>query len=111
MPIITRVIVGDGLDVVKVKALLQVYVSAYGENLLKYLSTIAKEVYDTIVDKCHLPLDPLFSNFVGRIAPYMSFAQVENILRAQLSPRDWQENDIHRLRYVYVVKHYGSGNF
>lgn len=143
MPIIIRVTCGDGLDVVKVKELLQEHVSAYDEwapeidralrlaalllgpmpvespvvenNVLplaeisEYNSRFigipsAKEVYDTIADKRDLPLDPSFSNLVGGIAPYMSFSQVEYILQTRPSGRDWQQNDLRRLRYVYAVK-------
>jgi hypothetical protein len=143
MPIIIRVTCGDGLDVVKVKELLQEHVSSYDEwapeidralrlaalllgpmpvespvvenNVLplaeisEYNSRFigipsAKEVYDTIADKRDLPLDPSFSNLVGGIAPYMRFSQVEYILQTRPSARDWQENDLRRLRYVYAVK-------
>ncbi len=63
----------------------------------------AKELYTTLLDKPHLPLDVHFSGLVSRIAPYLSFRQIEYILQVR-SPTDWQPADIRRLRYVYSVK-------
>lgn len=63
----------------------------------------AKELYATLLDKPHLPLDVHFSGLVSRIAPYLSFRQIEYILQIR-SPTDWQPADIRRLRYVYSVK-------
>ncbi len=63
----------------------------------------AKVLYSTLLDKPHLPLDPSFSGLVSRIAPYLSFRQIEYILQIR-SPSDWQPADIRRLRYVYSVK-------
>ena len=63
----------------------------------------AKELYSALSDKRHLPLDVSFSGLLSRIAPYLSFRQIEYILQTR-SPSDWQSNDIRRLRYVYSVK-------
>lgn len=64
----------------------------------------AIQLYETLLDKPQLPLDPRFSNLVGRVAPYLSFRQVEYILQARPS-NDWQPTDLRRIRYVYSVKH------
>ena len=63
----------------------------------------AKTLYAMILDKRHLPLDVSFSNLLSRIAPFLSFRQVEFILQARPST-DWQSFDLKRLRYVYSVK-------
>ena len=63
----------------------------------------ANDIYTTLLDKKLLPLDPIFSNLVSRIAPYMSFSQVEYILQSR-KLSDWQSPDLRRLRYVYSVK-------
>lgn len=63
----------------------------------------AKQVYQHVNDKLQLPLDPSFSNLVARIAPYMSFPQIEYFLKVRTST-DWQPSDLRRLRYVYSVK-------
>ena len=63
----------------------------------------AKTLYSTLLDKLQLPLDPSFSNLVGKIAPYFSFSQVEYCLKVR-KPSDWQPLDLRRLRYVYAVK-------
>jgi hypothetical protein len=63
----------------------------------------ARQLYDQIHDKLQLPLDPNFSNLVSRVAPYMSFRQIEYLLQAREST-DWQPSDLRRLRYVYAVK-------
>ena len=63
----------------------------------------AKELYEQIHDKHHLPLDPRFSSLVSRIAPYLSFRQIEYVLQARAA-RDWQAQDLRRIRYVYSIK-------
>jgi hypothetical protein len=143
LPIVRRVILGDGLDVVKVKELIREHlpdtyeewapeidrVVRWGEMLLGAMAVpptfveenvrplaqlphhaakfqdipSAAELYDTLLEKPHLPLDPVFSNLVSRVAPYLSFQQVGFLLEAR-SPSDWQQADLRRLRYVYSVK-------
>ena len=165
IPIIRRVVLGDGLDVVKVKDLLHKNVSYYQRwapeidravrwfegtflvyvcNLIfttilfpltfdavllgpveaakPYVETEVpplsetqhhasrfdgipsiKSIYATLLDKMHLPLDPSFSNLVSRIAPYLSFRQMEYILQVR-TPTDWLPSDLRRLRYVYSIK-------
>lgn len=63
----------------------------------------AKDLYEQIRDKPQLPLDPHFSSLVSRIAPYLSFRQVEYVLQARAA-RDWQPQDLRRIRYVYSIK-------
>lgn len=63
----------------------------------------ARELYTTLLQKKHLPLDIGFSGLVSSIAPYLSFRQIEYILQVR-SPEDWQATDIRRLRYVYSIK-------
>lgn len=63
----------------------------------------ARELYTTLLEKRHLPLDVAFSSLVSRMAPYLSFRQIEYILQTR-SPTDWQVADIRRLRYVYSIK-------
>ena len=41
----------------------------------------AKELYATLSDKPQLPLDVAFSALISRIAPYLSFRQIEYILQ------------------------------
>ena len=143
LPIIKRVIAGNGLDVIKVKELLHQNVKAYEEwapeidrviriasvllgpiscelpaveNHVIPLSEIpehsakfvgipsAKLLYANLHEQQHLPLDPSFSNLLGRLAPYMTFVQVDYILKTRPRQRDWQPEDLRRLRYVYAVK-------
>ncbi len=141
LPIVRRVVAGDGLDVMKTKELLQSNLSIYddyapeidrvtrwAETMLgsveaqkpfveklsplalspRYLPMFAhfpsaRELYSTLLEKRHLPLDPSFSSIVGSLAPYMSLPQVEYILQVR-APGDWQAVDLRRLRYVYTVK-------
>jgi len=63
----------------------------------------AAELYDQINDRPDLPLDRRFSNLVGRIAPYLSFTQIEYMLKVR-SSKDWQPSDLKRLRYVFSIK-------
>lgn len=63
----------------------------------------AAQLYDHLHDRPHLPLDRSFSNLVGRVAPYLSFNQIEYFLKVR-SSKDWQPSDLKRLRYVYSVK-------
>ena len=63
----------------------------------------AKELYATLSDKPQLPLDVAFSALISRIAPYLSFRQIEYILQAR-KPSHWRTSDIRRLRYVYSIK-------
>jgi len=63
----------------------------------------AKHLYAQLLDRRGLSLDPAFSNMVSRVAPYMTFRQIEYILSVRL-PTDWQPSDLRRLRYVYSVK-------
>jgi hypothetical protein len=63
----------------------------------------ASELYDKLLDKPKLPLDPAFSNLVSRVAPYLSFRQIEFFLQAR-APTDWQPSDLRRIRYVYSIK-------
>ena len=63
----------------------------------------AAELYDQIHDRPDLPLDRRFSNLVGRISPYLSFRQIEYLLKVR-SSKDWQPSDLKRLRYVFSIK-------
>ena len=63
----------------------------------------AKELYKTLLEKRHLPLDVSFSGLVSRIAPYLSFRQIEYLLHTR-QPSHYQPNDLRRLRYVYSIK-------
>jgi len=63
----------------------------------------AAELYDQIHDRPDLPLDRRFSNLVGRISPYLSFKQIEYLLKVR-STKDWQPSDLKRLRYVFSIK-------
>jgi len=143
LPVIQRVTEGNGLDVTRVKDLLQKYIdpNLYEEHspeidrAIRWCSVLlgpmaapqpyveanyplsqipkyaklfksilsAKELYGTLNEKRQLPLDVVFSNKVSRLAPYMSFCQVEYILTHR-NRFDWQAVDLRRLRYVYSVK-------
>jgi hypothetical protein len=142
LPIILRVVAGDGLDVVKVKDLLRQHCNFYDnwapeidrgvrwletmfspmsvpepyvENQVTPLSELeiyasrfrdipsAKQLYEQINDRAHLPLDREFSNMINRLAPYLTFTQIVYFLKAR-APTDWQPSDLKRLRYVYSVK-------
>lgn len=63
----------------------------------------ARQLYEHLSEKSQLPLDPTFSNLVSRVAPYMSFRQIEYFLQVRASS-DWQPVDLRRLRYVYSIK-------
>ena len=142
LPIVRRVIAGDGLDVVKLKDLLRQNLEIYDEwapeidrvtrwaaicfgpmpvtqpyvedqvtplaelshYAIKFESIpSASQLYETLLDKPQLPLDPGFSNLVSRVAPYLSFRQVSYILEVRASS-DWQPSDLRRIRYVFSVK-------
>jgi hypothetical protein len=142
LPIIRRVVDGDGLDVVKVKELLRQHCEFYDEwaseidravrwvemlfnpilvpqpyvenqvtplaELPHYASRFrtipsAAQLYEQINDRPRLPLDPKFSNLVSRVAPYLSFVQIEYFLKVRAST-DWQPSDLKRLRYVFSIK-------
>lgn len=142
LPIVRRVVAGDGLDVVKMKDLLRQHLEHYDDwapeidravrwaavafgpaavaqsyvedqvtplaellhNAVKFENIpSASNLYETLLDKPQLPLDPGFSNLVSRVAPYLSFRQVEYILEVRAST-DWQPSDLRRIRYVYSIK-------
>jgi hypothetical protein len=142
LPMVRRVVNGEGLDVVKLKDLLHLHLEQYDrwateidrvvrcaavmfspmaatqpylEDNVKPLAELthhaakfdkipsARHLYDQISGKRNLPLDPSFSNMVSRLAPYLSFRQVEFILQARNST-DWQPSDLRRIRYVYSIK-------
>ena len=142
LPIIRRVVAGDGLDVVKVKELVREHCEFYDEwapeidRAVRWLEMMfnpilvpqpyvenqvvplaefphhaarfrdipsAAQLYDQINDRPRLPLDPKFSHLVSRLAPYLSFAQIEYFLKIRAST-DWQPSDLKRLRYVYSIK-------
>ena len=141
LPIVRRVVAGDGLDVMNTKELIRKNLSIYEDyapeidratrwaevmfgsieapkpfveklsplSLLPLYQSLfvgfpcAKELYRTLLEKRHLPLEPKFSEMVSILAPYMSFPQVEYILQSR-APSDWQPLDLRRLRYVYSVK-------
>jgi hypothetical protein len=63
----------------------------------------ASQLYDTILDKPVLPLDPVFSSLVSRVAPYLTFQQIQFFLEARVSS-DWQPEDLRRIRYVFSIK-------
>lgn len=142
LPIVGKVVNGEGLDVVKVKELMRDHLDFY-ENWAPELdrairwaelmvgpSTVspffveenvtplaeiplhigklqaipsAGEIYDRILDKPQLPLESSFSNLVSRVAPYLSFRQIEFLLQSRAAS-DWQQEDLRRLRYVYSIK-------
>jgi hypothetical protein len=142
LPIARKVVVGEGLDVVKVKELLRNHLDFYEQwapeldravrwaelmlgpvtispnfveenvrplaELPQHASRLrgipsATELYERILDKPKLPLEPSFSNLIGRVAPYLSFRQIEFLLQAR-SASDWQQADLRRLRYVFSIK-------
>jgi hypothetical protein len=142
LPIVKRIIDGNGLDVVRTKEHLQQHLSFYDnwapeidrvvrmvamllapvastqpfvdpkttplsevEHYNSMFSEIpsASAIYDHLADKPKLPLEASFSNLVGRVAPYLTFDQIEYILEARDSS-DWQPADLRRLRYVYSIK-------
>lgn len=142
LPIVKRVIDGDGLDTVKLKDLLREHLEFYDswapeiDRVVRWASVgfdpvaspppyvedqvsplcelpqhveslrhipSAKELYESLLDKPQLPLDPAFSSLVSRIAPYLSFKQVEWILETRATT-DWQPSDLRRIRYVYSIK-------
>lgn len=142
LPVIRRVVAGDGLDVVTVKDLIHKHCDVYEEwtpeidRAVRWLETMfspitvpppyvenhvtplaqldhyvsmfrgipsATELYEQIHDRPHLPLDRNFSNLIGRLAPYLSFYQIEYFLKIR-SSKDWRPSDLKRLRYVYSVK-------
>ena len=142
LPIVKRVVGGDGLDALKTKELIRNNTEKYedfapeidravrwAEVMLGSLEGVrpfvehdicplselkehqdkfegipsAKALYTMLLDKRHLPLDVSISNLVSRIAPFLSFRQVEFILQARPTT-DWQPVDLRRLRYVYSVK-------
>jgi hypothetical protein len=142
LPIMRRVVEGEGLDVVKMKELLRDHLEQYDDwapeidRGVRWLSVAfgpmtasqpcveqdvlplaemphhadkfrnipsAAQLYDTLLDKPQLPLAPAFSSLVSRVAPYLSFRQIEFILRARAST-DWQPSDLRRIRYVYTIK-------
>lgn len=142
IPIVRRVVEGDGLDVVKVKELLREHLEHYEdwapeldriirwanvafgpqpaaqpyveENVLPlaeiphYASKFrnipsASQLYEAVLNKPGLPLDPSFSNLVSRVAPYLNFRQIQFFLEARASS-DWQAADLRRIRYVYSIK-------
>lgn len=142
LPIVSRVVEGEGLDVVKVKELLRNHIEQYDDwapemdRLVRWASVAlgpsavsqpfveedvlplveqpihlakfedipsAAYLYDVLLDKPHLPLEPDFSALLGRVAPYLNFRQIEFILQARAST-DWQPSDLRRIRYVYSIK-------
>jgi hypothetical protein len=142
LPVLRRVVAGDGLDVVTVKDLINKHCDFYEawtpeiDRAVRWLETMfspitvpppyvenhvtplaqlehylsrfrgtpsAAELYEQIHDRPHLPLDRHFSNLIGRLAPYLSFYQIEYLLRVR-SSKDWRPSDLKRLRYVYSVK-------
>ena len=142
LPIVSKVVHGEGLDVFKVKELLREYLDFYeewapeidrvlrwGELMLGPLAVSpffvehnviplaemplhrarldgipsATDLYARLLDKPQFPLEPDFSNLVGRVAPYLTFRQIEFLLQAR-SASDWQQEDLRRLRYVFSVK-------
>jgi hypothetical protein len=142
IPILERVVHGDGLDIVEVKELLRENLDSYDdwapeldravrwlavcfgpttdiqpfveENVaplaqLSHYERILRDIpsasylYDTLLDKRLLPLEPSFSNLVSRVAPYLSFKQITFFLETR-GPSDWQAADLKRIRYVYSIK-------
>lgn len=63
----------------------------------------ASQLYESVLEKKQMPLDPAFSNLVSRVAPYLSFRQIEFFLQAR-APTHWQPSDLRRIRYVYAIK-------
>jgi hypothetical protein len=142
LPVIRRVVAGEGLDVVTVKELISRHCDFYEEwtpeidRAVRWLETMfspisvpppyvennvtplaqletyfsrfrgipsAKDLYEQIHDRPHLPLDRQFSSLVARLAPYLGFYQIEYFLKVR-SQKDWQPSDLKRLRYVYSIK-------
>ena len=142
LPMIRRVVAGDGLDVVTVKELIHKHCDFYDDwtpeidRAVRWLETMfspinvpppyvennvtplselhhyrsrfngipsAAQLYEQIHDRPHLPLDREFSSLVGRLAPYLTFYQIEYFLKVR-SFSDWRPSDLKRLRYVYSVK-------
>jgi hypothetical protein len=138
LPIVRKVVDGNGLDIVQAKELLRQNLDNYDDwtpeidraavalgpssaappyeeghlpplcELPHYASKFqdipsASQLYGTLLDKPHLPLDRGFSNLVARVAPYLSFRQIEYILQVRNS-NDWQPSDLRRIRYVYSIK-------
>jgi hypothetical protein len=143
LPIVQRVVDGEGIDVVQVKVLLRDHIqsdvyedwaaeidravrflavalspfntppfveedviplveSPYHANKMKGIPS-ASYLYDVLQDKPQLPLDPMFSNIVSRVAPYLTFNQIEYVLSVRPAT-DWQPADLRRIRYVYSIK-------
>ena len=63
----------------------------------------ARSIYDNLNEKNQLPLEISFSNYLAKVAPYLSLRQIEYCLQAR-QPRDWQPEDLRRFRYVYSIK-------
>lgn len=143
LPIVQRVVDGDGVDVVQLKVLLrdhlqpQVYedYAAEIDRFVRFLAVAlgpvnsqpfvdeevvplvelpyhakkmkgipsASHLYAVLEDKPQLPLDPLFCSIVSRIAPYLTFRQIEYILHVRPA-LDWPPSDLRRIRYVYSIK-------
>jgi hypothetical protein len=143
LPMIERIVQGDGLDISLVKDLLREHIPETYHNWspeidravrwaalmcgpvaaaqpyveenvipleeLPHYAARLKEIpsaqvlYEKLLDKPHMPLDPVFSNLVGHIAPYLSFRQIEFFLEARAAS-DWQPEDLRRIRYVYSIK-------
>lgn len=142
LPMVRKVVAGDGLDIVGVKNLLHKHCDFYEhwtpeiDRAVRWLGTLlspvvapqpfveknvtplaqqehyaskfrgipsAGQIYEQIQDRPHLPLESTFSNMVSRVAPYLSFHQIEYFLKVR-SSKNWQPSDLKRLRYVYSVK-------
>jgi hypothetical protein len=143
LPIIERIVQGDGLDIPIVKDLLREHIpetyqswSPEIDRVVRWVALMsgpvaaaqpyveekviplaemphykarlreipsAQELYERLIDKPHMPLEPAFSNLVGQIAPYLSFRQIEFLLEAR-GASDWQPEDLRRIRYVYSIK-------
>lgn len=142
LPLIRRVVDGDGLDTVKVKELLRHYLPSFEEwapeldRALRWVTILmgpmtvspnvagqdvtplaevqhhairfrdiptAQQLYNVALEQPQLPLDPVFSKLVSRVAPYLSFRQIEFLLESR-TPVDWQQEDLRRIRYVYSIK-------
>lgn len=142
LPVIRRVVAGEGLDVVTVKELIHRHCDFYEawtpeiDRAVRWLETMfspnsipppfvennvtplaqvehylsrfrgipsAKELYDQVHDRPHLPLDRQLSHLLASIAPYLSFYQIEYFLKVR-NQKDWRAADLKRLRYVYSIK-------
>ena len=74
------------------------------EHATRFLDVLpAKSIYHNLSEKTQLPLEPSFSKYLANVSPYLSFRQVEYCLKARRA-RDWQPEDLRRLRYVYSIK-------